>query len=243
MQRLLAVIGTVVVVVGLAAIVGLKLASTPQPGTVSAATPTATASRALAEGCTEPPAPLGTAATLTLPDKKTAAGKTFIATMTTNCGDIVVTLDGAKAPQAVASFLQLAQNDYWVNSPCHRLTQTTGLKVLQCGDPTGTGTGGPGYGFAVENPPASGAYPRGTLAMARTSDAQKGNGGQFFIVYGDSSLPDPAGYTIFGTVTQGLDIVDRVAARGVASGSAGPDDGAPAAPISILRVSVTEKKA
>lgn len=243
MERLLAVIGTVVVVVGLAAIVGMKLAGTSQPGAVSSATPTATSSRALAEGCTEPPTPLGTAATLTLPDQKTAAGKTFIATLTTNCGDIVFTLDGAKAPQAVASFIQLAQNDYWVNSPCHRITQTTGLKVLQCGDPTGTGTGGPGYGFAVENPPTSGAYPRGTLAMARTSDAQKGNGGQFFIVYGDSILKDPAGYTIFGTVTQGLDIVDRVAARGVATGSAAPDDGAPAAPISILRVTVTEKKA
>jgi peptidyl-prolyl cis-trans isomerase B (cyclophilin B) len=78
--------------------------------------------------------------------------------------------------------------------------------------------------------------------MARTQDAKNGNGGQFFIVYGDSTLPDPDGYTVFGTVTSGLDIVDKVAAAGVASGSSA-DDGSPAAPISILRVAVTEKKA
>ncbi|MDF3043948.1 MAG: peptidylprolyl isomerase [Ornithinibacter sp.] len=78
--------------------------------------------------------------------------------------------------------------------------------------------------------------------MARTADPDTGNGGQFFLVHGDSSLPDPDGYTVFGTVTSGLDIVDRIAARGVAAGGS-PDDGIPAAPISILRVAVTEKKA
>ena len=148
----------------------------------------------------------------------------------------------ATAPQAVASFVQLAEKGYWLNSPCHRLTTSASLKVLQCGDPTGSGQGGPGYGFGVENAPKDGVYPRGTLAMARTQDAKKGNGGQFFIVYGDSTLPDPDGYTVFGTVTSGLDIVDKVAAAGVASGSSA-DDGFPAAPISILRVAVTEKKA
>ena len=115
--------------------------------------------------------------------------------------------------------------------------------MLQCGDPTGTGQGNPGYGFAVENAPKDGKYPRGTLAMARTSDPKKGNGGQFFLVYGDSTLPDPDGYTVFGTVTSGLDIVDKIAAAGVAPGGASATDGFPAAPISILRVAVTEKKA
>lgn len=199
-------------------------------------TASATATGLTAAGCAQPPKPLGTTAKgLKLPDKQTAAGKTFTATLATNCGDIVVSLDGAKAPQTVASFNQLAKVGYWVDSPCHRLT-TSGIYVLQCGDPTGTGSGTPGYGFGVENAPASGLYPRGTLAMARTQDAQKGNGGQFFIVYKDTTLP--GGYSIFGTVTSGMDIVDKIAAKG----SSPQGDGAPVAPISILSVSVTEKK-
>lgn len=240
-SRLMAVVGTVIAVVALAAILGSKLSSTR----VSSPDPTVSASPTpvLAQGCTKPPATLGTGATLEAPDPATAAGKTFTATLKTNCGDLVFTLDGAKAPMAVASFLQLAKTDYWVDSPCHRLTTTADLQVLQCGDPTGTGSGNPGYGFAVENAPTSGRYPRGTLAMARTSDAAKGNGGQFFIVWGDSTLIDKDGYTIFGTVTSGLDIVDKIAALGVAEGSRTPEDGAPKAPISILRVTTTEKKA
>ena len=106
-----------------------------------------------------------------------------------------------------------------------------------------TGQGTPGYGFAVENAPKDGKYPRGTVAMARTSDPKTGNGGQFFLVYGDTTLPDPDGYTVFGTVTKGLDIVDKVAAVGVAPNDTSENDGPPAAPISILRVAVTEKKA
>ena len=87
-----------------------------------------------------------------------------------------------------------------------------------------------------------GTYERGTVAMARTSDPQQGNGGQFFIVDAKTSLPDPNGYTVFGKVVAGLDIVDRIVAEGAAGGN-GATDGAPAAPISILRVAVTEKKA
>ncbi|MGL5865655.1 MAG: peptidylprolyl isomerase [Dermatophilaceae bacterium] len=234
-RRVAAVVGTVAIVGG-----GATAAALAFGGDEKSSSSSAGRSRA---GCAVPPASLGTGATLTLPDKATAAGKTFVATMTTNCGDIELTLDGAKAPQAVASFLQLARQNYWRNGPCHRLTASAQLKVLQCGDPTGTGQGNPGYGYGVENAPADGAYPRGTLAMARTQDPKAGNGGQFFVVYADSSLPDPAGYTIFGTVTDGLDIVERIAAEGVAPGGASPDDGLPAAPISILSVAVTEKKA
>lgn len=200
------------------------------------------AARTLA-GCELPPPSLGTGADLELPDKDAVAGRQYTATVTTNCGDIVIDLDAEAAPQAVASFVQLAEQNYWIDAPCHRLTTQETLQVLQCGDPTGTGQGTPGYGFAVENAPADGRYPRGTVAMARTADPENGNGGQFFIVYGDSELPDPDGYTVFGTVTAGLDIVDREAAAGVAPGGSSPDDGPPAAPISILRVAVTEKKA
>ncbi len=229
--RLLLLIGSVVVVVALLALLGSRFAHTaPQPVLTAA-------------GCEQPPAPLGTAAKLDLPNKKTAEGKTFTADIATNCGTITVELYGTKAPQAVASFIQLADTAYWKDAPCHRLTTGPSLKVLQCGDPTGTGSGTPGYGFAVENAPADGKYPRGTLAMARTTDPKTGNGGQFFIVYGDSTLPDKDGYTIFGKVTAGLDIVDKVAKAGVAAGGSSTTDGAPAAPISILRVAVTEKKA
>lgn len=233
--RVAAAAGTVLVVVAVLALAGWWF-SKEEPAS-------STAQPSTAAGCEPPPAPLGTSAQLELPDKKAAEGKTFVATVTTNCGDLELTLDGAKAPQAVASFLELARQNYWRNGPCHRLTASEGLKVLQCGDPTGTGQGDPGYGFGVENAPQDGAYPRGTLAMARTSDAEKGTGGQFFIVYGDSSLPDPDGYTVFGTVTKGLDIVDRIAAAGIAPGGSSPTDGSPAAPISILTVAVTEKKA
>lgn len=229
----LALVGTFVL---LSNVLGDSSASTAEPATTPAAT--ATTNKA---GCPTPPDAYGTGAKLTLPDKKAVAGKTVTATLVTSCGNITLSLDAAKAPQAVASFVQLAQQNYWNNGPCHRLT-TSGIFVLQCGDPTGTGTGSPGYGFGVENAPKNEVYPRGTLAMARTQDAKKGNGGQFFLVYKDSTIADPqkAGYTIFGKITGGLDIVDKIAAAGVADGAG---DGPPAAPISILRVTVTEKKA
>jgi peptidyl-prolyl cis-trans isomerase B (cyclophilin B) len=227
---------TVLVIVLVAAWATLK----PDTKSTTAASSSSSAAQNAA-GCEAPPQSLGTGSKLTLPDKAEAEGKTFEATLTTNCGDIVVELDGARAPQAVASFIQLARADYWLNSPCHRLVRSEPMTVLQCGDPTGTGQGDPGYGFAVENAPADGKYERGTLAMARTQDPEKGNGGQFFIVGAPTSIPDPNGYTVFGKVVQGLDIVDRVVAEGVAGGSS--SDGAPSAPISILRVAVTEKKA
>lgn len=231
-RRVAAIVATVAIVVALVG--GLALALKPE----EAAKPQQTAA-----GCDQPPQPLGTSAKLELPDKATAKGATWTATLTTNCGDIVVDLDGAKAPQAVASFIQLARADYWLNSPCHRLGVGDGFKLLQCGDPTGAGDGTPGYGFGVENAPKDGKYTRGQLAMARTQDPKTGNGGQFFIINGDTNLPDPDGYSIFGTVTKGLDIVDKVAAAGIQPGGESETIGAPVAPISILRVAVTEKKA
>ena len=191
-------------------------------------------------GCVTPPKVPTDKRTGTLPDKKTAAGKTFVATVTTNCGVITMELDGAKAPQTVASFLGLAKSGYWADSPCHRLT-TSGIFVLQCGDPTGTGGGSPGYGFGVENAPADFTFAPGTLAMARTTDPNS-NGGQFFIVYKQTELKDPAGYSIFGKITSGMDIVDKIAAAGASQPGASGNT-APAQPISILKVDVTEKKA
>jgi peptidyl-prolyl cis-trans isomerase B (cyclophilin B) len=242
-KRVVVVVALVLVVVagfvGLANVLGKNDSTGKAAGATASSTASSTASVSVA-GCAPPPTGIGTSAQLKLPDKKAVEGKTYSAVITTNCGDITVELDGTEAPQAVASFKSLAANQYWLNSACHRLT-TQGIFVLQCGDPTGTGSGTPGYGFGVENAPANGKYPAGTLAMARTNDPKKGNGGQFFIVYKDSTLPtDTGGYTIFGKVTGGMDIVKKIAEAGVQGGAT---DGAPAAPISILRVAVTEKKA
>jgi peptidyl-prolyl cis-trans isomerase B (cyclophilin B) len=170
----------------------------------------------------EPPAP------------SLAEDATWTATVQTNCGGIVLELYGDKAPQTVSSFLHLAREGYFQDSPCHRLV-TEGIYVLQCGDPTGTGTGGPGYTFELENPPADQTYPRGTLAMARTTDPNS-NGSQFFLVFEETRLPDP-GYSIFGRVVEGMDIVDRVAEAGVAQ-TGDPNRTPPAQPISILDITL-----
>ncbi len=189
--------------------------------------------------CIEPPAPEGEPEQYSeAPDPSLAEGTTWTATVHTSCGDVVFELYGDKAPQTVSSFLFLARNAFWDSSPCHRLT-TQGIYVLQCGDPTGTGTGGPGYTYELENPPADQTYPRGTLAMARTMDPNS-NGSQFFIVFEETKLPDP-GYSIFGRVVEGMEIVDRVADAGVRGGGASTGDGAPAQPISILDITVEKQ--
>jgi peptidyl-prolyl cis-trans isomerase B (cyclophilin B) len=236
-RQVVAIVLAVLLVLG--GFVGISLAMRGTSATPTA-TPRATGATApLMQGCSTPPAVPG-ARTATLPPKATAAGKTYVATVTTSCGDITMELDGARAPQTVASFLGLARSGYWNDSPCHRLV-TSGIYVLQCGDPTGTGSGGPGYGFGVENAPKDGQFPAGTLAMARTSDPNS-NGGQFFIVYKQTTLQDPTGYSIFGRVTGGMDIVGKIAAAGAKpadqSGNTAPNQ-----PISILKVAVTEKKA
>lgn len=158
-------------------------------------------------------------------------------TFETTCGPVVAELDGAAAPQAVGSLTALAGAGYFDGTPCHRLT-TSGIFVLQCGDPTGTGTGGPGYSFGpVENAPADDLYPAGTLAMARIGNDGASMGSQFFVVYEDSTIPSDAagGYTVMGSVTSGLDIVQRIAGAGNAPGGE-----APAQSIGIRSVTVQE---
>ena len=247
-KQVLGVVLAMLIVVG--GLVGLSLlnqdagtnAATPAVSQSVATTsrqPSASAKNVVA-GCVSPPKVPSDKRTGTLPDKSTAAGKTFIATVTTNCGVITMELDGTKAPQTVASFLGLAKGGYWADSPCHRLT-TAGIFVLQCGDPTGTGSGNPGYGYGVENAPADFTFAPGTLAMARSSDP-KSNGGQFFIVYKRTVLQDATGYSIFGRITSGMDIVNKIGAAGASDPDASSNT-APVQPISILKVDVTEKKA
>jgi peptidyl-prolyl cis-trans isomerase B (cyclophilin B) len=159
---------------------------------------------------------------------------TYTATITTNCGVIKATLDTAKAPHTVNSFAFLAGKGYFTNTPCHRLV-TSGIYVLQCGDPTGTGSGGPGYTIPDEN--LTGAtYGPGVLAMANTGQTHTG-GSQFFINYQTSQLP--ASYTPFGTITQGLDIVQAIAAEGAKAPDA-TQNTAPNQPVSILSFTVTK---
>lgn len=235
-KQVLGIVLVMVVVIG--GFVGLSIAvRSNDTATVAGPAPS---SATVVAGCAAAPRVPAEKRSGTLPDKRTAAGKTFVATVTTNCGVVKMELDGAKAPQTVASFMGLAKSGYWVDSPCHRLT-TSGIFVLQCGDPTGTGSGGPGYGYGVENPPADFTFPPGTLAMARTSDPQS-NGGQFFIVYRQTVLKDPTGYSAFGKIISGMDIVDKIAAAGATPPDAN-NTTAPKQPISILAVDVTEKKA
>lgn len=156
----------------------------------------------------------------------------------TNCGDIVVTTVGAKAPVTLTQLAKLARGGYFDNSLCHRLT-TQGLYVLQCGDPTATGTGGPNFTYQDENLPGGGVnnYPAGTVAMANSGPGVNGggtNGSQFFLVFADTTLGP--NYTIWGTITQGLEIVRGIAKAGVKGGGA---DGTPTQTISINRVVIT----
>jgi peptidyl-prolyl cis-trans isomerase B (cyclophilin B) len=165
-------------------------------------------------------------------------------TLKTNQGDIPLTLDRAKAPCTVQSMAHLVDKKYFDGTTCHRLTASAGLKVLQCGDPLGTGGGGPGYSIPDElaaaqalpqGPPGqdgspSVTYPRGAVAMANAGPSTGGS--QFFLVYGDSTLAP--NYTLFGTVdAAGLTTLDKIAAGGLTPGQNGPEDGTPKNPVEI----------
>ncbi|GLW72576.1 peptidyl-prolyl cis-trans isomerase [Kitasatospora phosalacinea] len=155
----------------------------------------------------------------------------YTATMDTSAGKVTFTLDAAKAPHTVNSFVFLAGQQFWDGTKCHRLT-TEGIYVLQCGDPTGTGSGGPGYSFADEN--LTGAtYPAGTVAMANSGPNT--NGSQFFLVYKDTQLPP--NYTPFGKITGGLDVLQKIAAAGVQGGGG---DGAPATPVNVTGITTAK---
>ena len=152
---------------------------------------------------------------------------------TTNQGEIVIETTPSLAPLTVNAITALAQKNYFDKTICHRLT-TEGIYVLQCGDPTGTGTGGPGFNIPDENLPEAveNNYPAGTVAMANAGPGTSGS--QFFLVYQDTTLgPD---YTIWGSITSGLDILQTIASAGVVDGGA---DGAPATGVTIESTKVT----
>lgn len=229
-------IGFIAVVLGLIAWILIGSGdNSANPTPSNSATPTPTASLSLLDYCDEAPSP-----TMDPVQFDAAADMGLKAaqlwTLETNCGDIEIELFTNKAPITVNSFAFLTAENWMDGIVCHRLT-TSGLYVLQCGDPTATGTGGPGYTIPEENLPAAGEnnYPAGTVAMARTATPGSG-GSQFFIVFQDTTLgPD---YTIFGQVTKGLEIVQDIAENGVFGGGA---DGIPNQPIGFLNVEMEKK--
>jgi peptidyl-prolyl cis-trans isomerase B (cyclophilin B) len=182
----------------------------------AAATPTAspssTGAAAVAEPATHCSYQAGgkAARKVGVPPAKPDSKASYLATIRTSRGNVVIHLLNSKATCTVNSFVYLARHRYFNLTPCPRLSTSGGLYMLQCGDPTGTGSGGPGYAFASEN--LTGAtYPAGTLAMANTG-APDSNGSQFFIVYKNSTLAPS--YTPFGTIVKGLNIIQNVGSRG-----------------------------
>lgn len=252
-RKQLTIAGSVLGVVAVVAVVSVVYVVTrgdDDASTAQESTTSAPADSIIAAGRTEPlpeavncsyPAATQPAAKENTPprtDNVPTSDEPLSYSMTTSAGNVGLTLNNPESPCTVNSFVSLANQGYFDGTTCHRLTTGTGLQVLQCGDPTGTGSGGPGYQFADEFPtdtfaegdPAAQtpiAYPRGTLAMANAGPGT--NGSQFFLVYGDSELP-PA-YTAFGTIDEtGLATLDAIAAKGVQGGAS---DGAPAEPVDI----------
>jgi peptidyl-prolyl cis-trans isomerase B (cyclophilin B) len=246
---------------GAAAIAGVF--STPKSSAAASAGATATASPSVTASPSASASPSATSAMVggkciytaggtaarkvSLPPATPDAKATYKATITTNRGTIVIDLANSGAPCTVNSFVSLASQKYFNNTPCHRLTTApSGIYVLQCGDPTGKGTGGPGYAFYTENlaslKPATvsgtteALYPAGTVAMANSGTADS-NGSQFFLVYKNTDLP--ASYTPFGTIASGLDVIQNVAKAGSTNSSA-QGDGAPKEKVQIERVTITK---
>ncbi|MZG04752.1 peptidylprolyl isomerase [Streptomyces sp. SID5614] len=175
-----------------------------------------------------------------LPAMKIDKKAKYTMSLTTSQGDIGFSMDAAKTPQTVNSFKALADKGYFDDTKCHRLT-TQGIFVLQCGDPKGDGTGGPGYNIPDENLDALGkagadgtvVYPPGTVAMANTGQPNSG-GSQFFLVYKETKLPPT--YTPFGTMDDAsLKSVQKVGEAGVEGGAG---DGAPKKAVTVEKATV-----
>ena len=157
-------------------------------------------------------------------------GTDYTAVVTTNKGEFTIALDPAQSPRTVNNFVFLARNRYFDDTVCHRIIPNF---VVQCGDPTATGTGGPGYTI-VDEPPPPGEYRIGSVAMARTPAPDSG-GSQFFIVTGSDGATLPPDYALFGEVTGGLDsTVADMAAAGT------PGAGVPSEPIEIRSIRIVQ---
>jgi peptidyl-prolyl cis-trans isomerase B (cyclophilin B) len=202
-------------------------------GDEAAATTEAATTEAAAtdeSGCRPTPAPPAKPeGTLTAPSTPLALDKTYLLVFRTNCGSFTVTLDQKQSPKTAASLVALAKKGFFDDLTFHRIVPGF---VIQGGDPTGTGGGGPGYS-TVDTPPAGARYTKGVVAMAKTgAEAPGTSGSQFFVVTGDD-VGLPPDYAIVGKVTQGLDVVERI-------GGQGDPNEQPLQPVVIEKVTVTE---
>jgi peptidyl-prolyl cis-trans isomerase B (cyclophilin B) len=202
-----------------------KKSSAKASASASATTSATTSAAAVTEPathCTYTASSAGAVSKASMPTATPDYKAAYTASINTNLGPIKIDLANSKATCTVNSFVHLASTNFWNNTQCHRVSDSGGLYMLQCGDPTSKaseklscssttiGTGGPGYEFANEN--LTGAtYPAGTIAMANTGTADS-NGSQFFLVFKATSLP--ASYTPFGTITSGLNILQNVGKTG-----------------------------
>ncbi|WP_328452395.1 MULTISPECIES: peptidylprolyl isomerase [unclassified Amycolatopsis] len=170
------------------------------------------------------------------PDGPAPSSGTIPVRLATSAGAIGLTLDRALAPCTVVNFLSLAEQGFYDGTSCHRLSVADGLRMLQCGDPIGDGTGGPGYTIKDETFPEL-TYGRGILAMAKTSEPDTG-GSQFFLVYGDTRIPPE--YTVFGSIDDaGLAVLDQVATAGVDPAKPGMGDGSGPPKIPVTFTGIT----
>ena len=181
--------------------------------TTSTATTSTGPVRSLA-GCIVVEPPPAATRTAPKPTKPLAANKTYEVTMKTNCGSFTFKLDQVQSPNAAASFVSLVQRHYFDKTIFHRIA--VGF-VIQGGDPSGLGTGGPGY-KTVDTPPSTADYLQGVVAMAKKSTEAPGTAGsQFFVVTADSGLPPD--YAIVGSIVKGLDVVEKIGQLGGADES------------------------
>ena len=259
------IVAVLVVAVGVggAAIAGVFTSGNPSAA-ASSSTPatSSTASPSVPPSASATPSPTSTAAMVdgkcvytksgtaakrvSLPPARPDSSATYTAKFTTNRGTIVIDLAGSAAPCTVNSFVSLADQGYYNNTHCHRLV-TSGIYVLQCGDPTGTGQGGPGYVYNSENLSSltqatvsgqkTAVYPAGSVAMANTGQPDS-NGSQFFFVYKKTYLP--ASYTPFGTIASGLGIIQKVAKAGNDNSSGAAGGGHPKEKVQIDSVTITK---
>ncbi|GAB3044695.1 hypothetical protein GCM10027052_28770 [Parafrigoribacterium mesophilum] len=205
---------------------------TAGPGAQATATPSPSASPSAS------PSPQAGQNVGDIPQPSLSENRKWSGTLTLNDVPLGITLDGTAAPQAVAVFVQEVQSGYFPGKRCHRLTDAGSL-LIQCGSVDGTGSADPSFAFGpIENAPADGQYPAGTIAMARAAGNAYSQGHQFFIMYGDGTIDNDAagGYTVIGHVTSGLDkFVTDIARAGVTGDS---HDGAPAVPTTITDVAI-----
>jgi cyclophilin family peptidyl-prolyl cis-trans isomerase len=203
----------------------------------SDATPAATETPAtpdLSNGCEQADKPAAKdVGDIKKPTEKLDKSKTYVATVSTNCGDFEIALDAKRAPITGGNFKYLADQKFFDGTTFHRIVKDF---VIQGGDPMGTGEGGPGY-TVVEAPPKDLTYDKGVVAMAKTqTDPSGASGSQFFVVTGDGAAQLTPDYALLGKVTSGMDAVDKINGIQVDSNT-----GQPAFTVVIKSITVSEK--